>query len=511
MKKNLLWMAAAILTFGLAFSACANEDTPYPNPNPVVNPDEWEIDFFALYQKYADKVGLKISDAVYENVGTTEIVNGTLREPLEDGTETDSEVLDPRFALQTGTSWIFFTAQEKSGLYSANGGGRNFAILDAKKDQIITLQVTIEPTIKSGNIELFDKTDSTFVYYVNEDCNALFNLPRYHVFSKISVKYFLGADYTVKFVDEAGNKVKEDVVHKGECGKAATLMPSDLDPITLEDGSRLIYKEADNTEENYVKRDGSTVVTVVFRPAEKYIAVLNCMAGTTLLKRFNDANKYWFYEGAELVLHPSRCYGKDGVYYVTPATTWNGTQVKFPGNLNPTVAGGKTYYIATQNYEKDETIVYFANFEDLALPKEDAGDGTGLGQLVGTVNNWYNFTNALWERLDGGRGIRLDKDAYVWTEPIAAAGTYSVNIYGRNDSGSEASAPFALGLRDAEGNITWLENLAIPAWAGGNTGEKVVENVEIPAGSSIVVKNPDEANLICLDDIKVVKPAPAEE
>ena len=113
--------------------------------------------------------------------------------------------------------------------------------------------------------------------------------------------------------------------------------------------------------------------------------------------------------------------------------------------------------------------------------------------------------------MDGGRGIRLDKDAYVWTEPIAAAGTYSVNIYGRNDSGSEASAPFALGLRDAECNITWLENLAIPAWAGGNTGEKVVENVEIPAGSSIVVKNPDEANLICLDDIKVVKPAPAEE
>ena len=512
MKKNLLWMAAAILTFGLSFSSCANEDVPYPNPNGgAADPDEWEIDFNALFQKYADKVGVTIAaDAVVSNVAPCNIVNGTLREPLEDGTETGSDELDQRFALQTGTSWIFYTNFGKSGLYSANGGGRNIGVLNCKKDQTITIEVTAQPGVNAGNVELFSKTDSTYVYYVNEDCDVVFNLARYNVISKIAVKYFRGVDYTVKFVDENGKKVKEDVTHKGMVGDPANLMPSDTDPITLEDGSRLIFKEADNTADNFVKYDGSTVVTVVYRPAEKYFVVLNCMAGSTLLTRFNDANKYYFYEGDQITLHPSRCYGKDGAYYVTPATTWNGTQFTFPGSITPTVSGGKTYYIGTQNYELDESIVYFANFEDLALPKEDAGDGVGLGQLEGTVNNWYSWTNAVWERLDGGRGIRLDKDAYVWTEPIAVGGTYSVNIYGRNDAKTDSDKPFVLGLRDAEGKITWLEDLAIPAWANGNTGEKVIENVAIPAGSSIVVKNTEEANQITLDDIKVVKPAPAE-
>jgi hypothetical protein len=168
--------------------------------------------------------------------------------------------------------------------------------------------------------------------------------------------------------------------------------------------------------------------------------------------------------------------------------------------MTPTVSGGKTYYIATQNYELDESIVYFANFEDLAMPKEEGG----LGQLEGTVNNWYNWTNGLWERLDGGRGIRLDADSYVWTEPIAVGGVYKITIYGRNDAADAAEPGYVLCLRDAEGNVAW-SNLAVPAWNGSLTGESVIEQLEIPAGSSIVIKNDDAAKLITLDDIKVTK------
>ena len=512
MKKNLLWMAAAILTCGLAFTACSTDDMPAGgSDSPEQNPNEWTIDFFALSQKYADKVGLKITDAVYDNVGTTSIVDGALKEPAEDGSTTASEVLDPRFAVQSGTNWFFYTNHGKTGLYQGNGGGRTFGVLDVKADQTITIEVTEQPSIKSGDIELFTKSDSSYVYFVKSDCNVVFNLARYNVISKISVEDFVGAEYTVKFVDSTGKKVKDDVKHKGEIGKPVTLLPSDIAPVNLEDGSRLVFQAASNSETNVVKKDGSTVITVLYRPAEKYYVVLNCMAGTTVLNRFNNAEKYWFYEGDELVLHPSRCYGKDGAYYVTAATDWNGVQVKFPGSFAPTVNGGKTYYVGALNYELDESIVYFANFEDLALPTEDAGDGTGLGQLEGTVNNWYNFTNALWTRLDGGRGIRLDVDSYVWTEPIAEGGTYTVTIYGRNDVSAESDVPYVLGLRDAKGEITWLDGVKIPAWPSANTGTSVVEDVEIPAGSSIVVKNTVEGNLITLDDIKVTKPAPAEE
>ena len=506
MKKNLLWVAAAIVSCGLAFTACSTEDVPStPNPGENVNPNEWEIDFFALSQKYVDKQGLKISASVYDNVGTTSIVDGALKEPAADGSTTASEDF-PKFALQTGTNWFFYTNKGKTGLYQGNGGGRTFGVLDAKQDQIITVEVTEQPSVKLGDVVLYNQTDSSYVYYVNSDCNVVFNLARYNVISKISVKDFIGAEYTVRFVDKSGKKVKDDVKHKGEIGKPVNLLPSDIAPVDTENG-RLVFLTASNSETNVVKKDGSTIVTVVYRDAEKYYIMLNCMAGGTQLYRFYNPDKYWFYEGDKIILYPSRCYGKDGVYYTTPATTWNGTQFTFPGNITPTVSGGKTVYIGTQNYEVDESIVYFANFEDLALPKEDAGDGTGLGQLEGTVNNWYNFTNAPWERLDGGRGIRLDADAYVWTEPIAVAGTYTVTIYGRNDSANAADVPYELGLRDAEGNITWFDGLTIPIWGAAVTGTSVVEGVTIPAGSSLVVKNPDAANLICLDDITVSKPA----
>lgn len=506
MKKNLLWMAAAILTCGLAFTACSTEDIPSnANSGEVLNPNEWEIDFFALSQKYADKVGLTITAAVYDNVGTTTIANGALKEPAADGSTTASEELDQRFALQSGTNWFFYTNKGKTGLYQGNGGGRTFGVLDAKQDQVITIEVTEQPSVKSGDVELFSKSDSSYVYYVNSDCNVVFNLARYNVMSKISVKDFIGVEYTVRFVDKSGKKLKDDVKHMGEVGKPVNLLPSDIAPIDTENG-RLLFLTASNSESNVVKRDGSTVVTVVFRDAEKYYALLNCMAGSTLLNRYYDINKYWFYEGDQLTIYPARGFMKDGAAYFTTATSYNGVAVKFPGSLTPTVSGDKTVYIATQNYELDETVVYYSDVERLAMPVEEGG----LGQLEGTVNSWYSFSGGIFDRFSGGRGIRLDVDSYVWTEPIAEGGTYTVTIYGRNDTNDAAEPPYVLGLRDAEGNVTWIDGLTYSSWGGAVTGANAVENVTIPAGSSLVIKNDDAAKQVSLDDVKISKPAPAE-
>ncbi len=510
MKKTFLWMAAAIMTCGLAFTACTVEDNPNPNPMGEPDPDEWEIDFYALSQKYADKVGLTITAAIYDNVGTTSIVNGALKEPAEDGSTTASEELDPRFAVQSGTNWFFYTNHGKTGLYQGNGGGRTFGVLDVKADQTITIEVTEQPSVKSGDIELFTKSDSSYVYYVKSDCDVVFNLARYNVISKISVEDFVGVEYTVRFVDSTGKKVKDDVKHKGAVGQPVTLFPSDIAPIDLEDGGRLVFQTASNSETNVVKKDGSTVITVLYRPAEKYYVVLNCMAGSTLLYRYNDAEKYWFYEGDALTIYPSRGITKDGATYFTPVNNnggkYNGAEIVFPGSITPTVSGGKTYYIGTLNYEKDENVVYCSDIERLAMSTEEGG----LGQLEGTVNSWWSFSGGIFNRFSGGRGIRLDADSYVWTEPIAEGGNYTVTIYGRNDSNDAADPAYVLGVRDAEGKITWFENLTIPSWGGAVTGESIVENVNIPAGSSLVIKNDDAAKLISLDDVKVSKPAAAE-
>lgn len=529
MKKNLLWMATAILTCGLAFTACSTDDMPAGgSDSPEQNPNEWTIDFFALSQKYADKVGLTITAAVYDNVGTTSIVNGALKEAAEDGSTTASEELDPRFAVQSGTNWFFYTNHGKTGLYQGNGGGRTFGVLDVKADQTITIEVTEQPSIKSGDIELFTQSDSSFVYYVKSDCDVVFNLARYNVISKISVEDFVGVEYTVRFVDSTGKKVKDDVKHKGAVGQPVTLFPSDIAPIDLEDGGRLVFQAASNSETNVVKKDGSTVITVLYRPAEKYYAVLNCMAGSTVLYRYNDAEKYWFYEGDQLYIYPTRGITKDGATYFTPVNNnggkYNGAEVVFPGSFTPTVSGGKTYYIGTLNYEKDENVVYSSDIERLAMSVEEGG----LGQLEGTVNSWWSFSGGIFNRFSGGRGIRLDKDSYVWTEPITEEGTYTVTIYGRNDvahkingknDGIDVPNPYKLGLRNAAGELTFLD-VEIPTWGNSVTGESVVENVTIPAGSSLVIYNPggtvtyaddyEAEKLISLDDVKISKPVAAE-
>ena len=251
MKKNLLWVAAAIVSCGLAFTSCDVEDVPVAPSDDNVNPNEWEIDFFALSQKYADKVGLTISAAVSDNVGTTSIVDGALREPAADGATTGSEEF-PKFGVQVSTNWFFYTNHGKTGLYQGNGGGRTFGVLDVKQDQVVTVEVTEQPTVKSGNVELFNKTDSSYTYYVNGDCDVIFTLARYNVISKVSVKDFVGAEYTVRFVDMSGKKVKDDVKHKGEIGKPVNLLPSDIAPIDVEGRGRLVFAAASN--ETKIKR-----------------------------------------------------------------------------------------------------------------------------------------------------------------------------------------------------------------------------------------------------------------
>lgn len=514
------------MTCGLAFTACTVEDNPNPLPLGQPDPDEWEFSFQALNDKYAEKTGVTISAAVSDGLGTCSIVGGTLKEPAEDGATTASETIEERFGLQTGTSWIIMDNKGAKGLYSANSGDRSFGIFNAKKDQVITLEMTAQPTITGGNAELMSKTDSSYVYYVSADCNVVFKVARYTTIKNVSVKKFYGAEYTVKFVNEKGEKVKDDVKHQGYIGKPVELWPSDIAAIPLAEGGRLLFKEADNTAENVVKKDGSTVVTVIFRPAEKLYAVLNCMAGSTLLYQFKDDDKYFFYEGDQLTIYPSRGYMKDAAAYFTPVNNnsgkYNGCEFTFPGTITPKVVDGKTMYIGTMSYEKVDSVVYYSDFETLALPKEDAGFGIGLGQLFGTVNSWYSFSGGIFNRFSGGRGIRLDKDSYVWTAPIAEEGTYKVTIYGRNDvahnkKGINVPQPYLIGVRDANGTVTWLTDVTVPDWADSTTGPNVVEGVKIPAGNSLVigcdgstVTFPDGTELpksISLDDIAISKTA----
>ena len=599
MKKKLLWMAGAILTCGLVFTACAEKDLPV-EPAPVEPGDNWSKE-------------TSVFD--FEDGKTTLFVGGkTPRMSLEiqDNADKGSKVLAFKNAsnAQNGYGFMAYNfsdlankatkVQVNFDYYNANGGrgsmtigdalvrgadgagagfgrgsygskgaiirigsdGNNFfvndRVLGGKDDwcnKWLTIEVGIynfdrqvewvikegdevlaqsgvtegegeEAVFTPGKIDFWqaDANEATQIDCFGWINNSVSYIDNLSITNAQDPSILFAEDVKVSYVDHNGKELKEPRIVSGRVGTFVSLIEADKAPFYNADNTKKYIYAYDDTQYNPIAEKG-TVIKVVFREAETYYALLNCVAGSINLNRFYDVNKYKFFEGDSYTIHPSRVYYKDGVYYTTAATDWNGVQFTFPGSLTPTVSGGNTVYIGTVNYEADENIVYFANFEDLALPTEDAGEGTGLGQLKGTVTNWWNWTNGYWTRFDGGRGINLGDDSYVWTEPIAEGGKYTVTIYGRNNiyyqaEGYEIPQPYKLGLRDAEGKVTYLD-VEIPAWGASATGESVIEGVEIPAGSSLVIYNGGEkitakdgtelVKDLSFDDIKVTKPVAAEE
>ncbi len=335
------------------------------------------------------------------------------------------------------------------------------------------------------------------VYFGNTGTTLIDNLVITYVKSSA-----IFADYKVRYVDAEGNDIKAADVRNAKAGSSIELLAADQNSVYNEDGTKKYIYVSDNSAEVTIAEDGTTEVLVTFREAEVYYAILNCLieGTTTPLAQLRDDDTQWFFEGDTYKLYPARAYknADDGFYYTADATSWNGITFTFPGSLSSRTMDGKTFYIGTQYYTKDESLVYYSDIERLALPLED----DGLGQLEGTVNSWYSFSGKYFDRFSGARGIRLDADSYVWTEPIAETdGIYDIVIYGRNDSGS-ASQSVVLGYRDGEGNVTDLD-ITVPELQSAVTGSITLQAVEIPANCSLVIKNGGNASLYSLDDVRI--------
>ncbi|MDE5561355.1 MAG: hypothetical protein K2J00_06120 [Bacteroidaceae bacterium] len=525
MKKSFLWMSAAILTCGLTIASCAKMDYPTGPEIEPVNPDEWELNFSALGEKYADKTGVTISEAVSANVGICSIVNGTLLEALEDGSTTNSEELDARFALQTGTSWLIRPA----GLYQANGGDRAFGVLNCKRDQSISITTTAQPSITSGSVLLANKVDGAYVYHVTEDCDVIFKLARYNNISRISVKFIVGAEYTVRFVNDAGEKIKEDVVHKGEVGMAVALLESDKESIyDTEKGIKWTY-DSDNAAESIVKENGSTVVTVKFKESAKYNArlVLKYSDGTRI--KYISENPY-VGDGVRLFYPFAFKNENDGKWYKTNSVNWiekdkwQGRYKDFTGLAAVELPNGTLREDQDVEYILAEDIAFAAEFEDKSALT-----------LVGECSTWIGWTdpqfwpagqegdynaNDHFDRYSNGQAARLTEGSYFAT-PALAAGTYKMFIHGRNGKKGEAQT-VALYVMDAEGNMTPVDltkttieadaegKYNMPTISGGVMGTFQIGGIVIPEGGKLVIKNDGQASDLDLDFIFLTLNADAD-
>ena len=324
-----------------------------------------------------------------------------------------------------------------------------------------------------------------------------------------SVKF---ADAKVIYVDPEGNEIKEArEVKEVRVGSTINLLESDKTPIyNAENTVKWVY-DTDNSAETPVAETG-TVVTVKFKDSGKY--------AWRLRQYFNDGQgangtrigTEWI-EGEQFVgdtyqvfyqcayKHPT-----DGKWYVAPITnnSYQNRSYTFTGNESTNAAG--TIHLMDVKYEKVDSIVWMGEFEDKTAMT-----------LVGEVTTWIGWTDIItagnrFERFSNGAGARLTNGSYFIINDAFEGGNYKIFIHGRNGNAEGVAEAPALYYIPAEGGDPVKIDIEVPTTAGGIMMSVTLENVPIPAGAKLVIKNDGNATDMDLDLISICKqPAAAAE
>lgn len=322
-----------------------------------MNAAEWSIDFSEIGTRLglADKAGATIGAAVDGGMG-----NVTLGD----------EALNSNFGIQTGTKWLYRTAQKA--LYSQNGGGRNFGVFNAKAKQLITLDISAAPT--PTNATLKSTNGNVRVYEVTADGTVTFNLARYNYIYTISVADPSATDveYTVKYVDEEGIELKASSTNSGAPGAAITV--GDVEKASfVAEGQKYIYK-SDDAADKTIAADGTTVVTVTFRKAASY----------TLFAKYNGnvISSAAVYEGDNGNVYVPYYQLVDGKLYGTPNVD--------KGTLSygqVTVSNVTADVDVNVSYTEDATqnAVFFAEAENISTLKAYEDGFTNIRMSNGAV------------------------------------------------------------------------------------------------------------------------------
>ena len=97
---------------------------------------------------------------------------------------------------------------------------------------------------------------------------------------KLTLEYVDAAsatNYTVKYVDAAGNEIKTSSTYVAESGLVPSLTESDKDAIYNEDKTVKYVYDSDDAASLKIAADGSTVVTIKFREAAKWNYTFNAV------------------------------------------------------------------------------------------------------------------------------------------------------------------------------------------------------------------------------------------
>ena len=263
------------------------------------------------------------------------------------------------------------------------------------------------------------------------------------------------AEYTVKYIAN-GNEVKESATKSGVIGAPVILENTDKENFFNDDKSMKYIYVSDDASEKIIAEDGSTIVTIAFREAETYNYTINAVdAEGKQLKVLKTGSNF---EGETSRVYVSKGLNIDGVWYITSG---NGSYPTYGYDFKEETTKDVTYII-------DESVDYFFEVEDINTSRSWAARG------------------AYPERYSNGLTGRLYQGAYAYTDALVG-GVYTIKMWARNNSSSTV-ANVGLYYRDSEGNATSL-GVSFEDWTTGLSSSQTLENVIIPNGASLMLKN----------------------
>ncbi len=252
-------------------------------------------------------------------------------------------------------------------------------------------------------------------------------------------------DYTIHYKDGEGTTIKADVVHSGLYGASASASGSDLDPIEYE-GETYSYKSG-NTP--ITLSTGTNEITLVYASAPKHDYTVNAVAGITTLKELatGSAPETANYTVSNLPL----VIKYNGDYYVLTDANASG--------YSKTFTMGTSDEVKSVEYTLDESIVYFAEGEDLYAAQTTASDVCSNGAYtyyLSGLTSTFPVANAGWYRME--------------TVVMDRANKNPLNIYLEDD--------------------TELGTIA----KGGDTGFRTTESFYVNASSNLKIGMTDPSN-----------------
>lgn len=574
MKKNLFWMAAAIVSCGLAFTACAVDDLPVPpgpedhfiktsstfdfedDETPFINDSRmatvgvgtvegWDSKVatfigagnaqngysFAHYNfsEKVEKAAISIvSFDMYNNQGSRSIV--TIGDGLIRGNGVGAGCLAKMIYGAKGG--IFRIGSDKNNAF-INGTIYPQADLCNKwlkvEVKVYNFDRQVEWTVMEGEeiiaqsgVTEGEGEEAVFVPGKEEfwqaDANEGTQIDVFGCINSSTNTYIdnltiTGAvDPSVKFtdakiiyVDPEGNEIKDArEVKDVRVGSFISLLESDKAPIyNAENTIKWVY-DSDNAAETPVAEN--SVVTIKFKDSGKY--------AWRLRQYFNDGQgangtrigTEWI-EGEQFVGDTYQVYYKcaykhptDGKWYVAPigSAGYQDRSYTFTGNESTNAQG--IIHLMDVKYEKVDSIVWIGEFEDQTAMT-----------LVGEVTTWIGWTDLVqapgnrFARFSNGAGARLTEASYFVINDAFEGGNYKIFIHGRNGNSEGVAEAPALYYIPAGGGDPVKIDIEIPTTAGGIMMSVTLENVAIPAGAKLVIKNDGNATDLDLDLISICK------